>query len=78
MHVLLDDNFVLFFEFAYVLLYKVFSRNTFFIFCNSKYNDTSFIVVFLGISEFGEEKSVPLDGLTEQQIDGKLKELVLQ
>jgi hypothetical protein len=33
--------------------------------------------VCLGISEFGEEKSVLLDGLTEQQIDGKLKELVL-
>ncbi|KAH7439131.1 hypothetical protein KP509_04G046500 [Ceratopteris richardii] len=26
--------------------------------------------------EFGEEKSVPLDGLTEKQISSKLKELV--
>ena len=57
---------------------KLFSRNTFFTFCNLKCYGTSLIVVFLGISEFGEEKSVPLDGLTEQQIDGKLKELVLQ
>ena len=36
-----------------------------------------FIGICLDIPEFGEEKSILLDGLTEQQIDGKLRELVL-
>ena len=57
---------------------KLFLEAQFSFSCNLKCYYTSLIVVFLGISEFGEEKSVPLDGLTEQQIDGKLKELVLQ